>query len=169
MSVSYPTIEQFKQELWDLTKKGDPNTEYHFTLALMQQQEYIQEYDFDNTPVSYKLLKNKYIQYYNAWVAKYGSRDPKYISNKDEVASIGEFISQKRYMEIFTNSNPKAFYLFGDIDFDELEKSIQQFASTIGKNISLKQGSGDSNAKRADQHPTDTRSDNPVSKPKNVI
>jgi hypothetical protein len=169
MSESYPTLEQFKKDMWNLTKLKDPATQYHFVLGLLQRQAFTQEHDYEGNLVDYKLLKNKYLQYYNGWIAKYGSRDPKYIPSKEELVPVSEFIGNNLYLHVFTNQNPKSFYLFGDSDFEQLDKDYEQFCKHIGKAPAKERGDGDGSAVRANTGKGDKGHDPPLHKPENVV
>jgi hypothetical protein len=53
-----------------------------------------------------------------------------------------DFISNKKYLESFALLSPKAYYLFGDIDFEDLQTQHKIFLNDLGKNPPTESGSG---------------------------
>lgn len=140
----YPEFDEFKQGMWDLTKLNNPQTSYTFLISCLQSQTVRQEKDYDGNVVDYKLIKNKYIQYFNNWTAKFGSRDVKYIGKKDELEDIPSFIHHKMYLVIYTSLSSKTNYLFGNSDFDILAEKLKSFLYVIEpENTPTSSGSGE--------------------------
>lgn len=77
----------------------------------------------DGKPATAEYIASVYTAYINYWKQLYGKKDPKYISSKDRLLSLMEFLQDKEYRKSFQSfKTQRDVYLFRDLTDEEVNK-----------------------------------------------
>jgi len=84
--------------------------------------------------ISIKLIRDKYEEYNRWWISKYGKNDPKYVPTKEKKLNVYDFLIQGGYNNTYVREDqPRDFYLFGNMDKEEMIKKTKNFIDNAGK------------------------------------
>lgn len=123
-----PSFKVFRQEIMKIFPAGD------LTEAYEKIQWYIENERTcaDGTPISYRLIMDKFAAHIRAWNMRFGSREPKFIGKADEEKrkDLLNFIYLKYYEQEFVPSasqGERNKYLFGDFPVEYLKQQLDEF------------------------------------------
>jgi hypothetical protein len=115
------TKDDFKK-LWKLNPEGD----YDKTSTIVNihiNSNGMGQGNVNGAPVSFEIIYKAYKAYVEGWMRKFGKRDPKYVSNKDKLLSISDFMLEQMYRHSFeVIKTSRDIYLFKDFSDEEIEK-----------------------------------------------
>jgi hypothetical protein len=123
-----PSFEIFREEIKRIYPEGDLNRAYQRVCWYV---EHVKA-GKDGTPLSYRLIMDKYAAHIKSWNARYGSRDPKYIGRGDDEKrkNLGDFVEERMYEREFPISaeySERDTYLFGTFPADYLHAQLEDF------------------------------------------
>lgn len=123
-----PPFDVFRQEVMKIYPAGDLTEAYDKILWYIEYEKICA----DGTPITYRLIMDKFAAHIRAWNMRYGSREQKFIGKADEEKrkDLLNFIYQKWYEQEFIPSATQCErnkYLFGDFPADYLKQQLDQF------------------------------------------
>lgn len=81
-----------------------------------------------STGIKEEVIYNAYKEYLSWWEQEFGSREAKYISDKNKKVSPSAFLVQEKYKQSFKTSNKLSSYLKLDtIPIEDMERSYKGF------------------------------------------
>lgn len=128
------TIEYFTNGFFQLNAIGNPKECFSYIADLCKT-----GVKDDGSQITYEWLEEKYKEYLEYWNVTFGSRDQKYVGNKDKKMSIYDFLYNAKYKESFVialnHFQDRDPYLFGDDDLKTLSLKVIKFKNQIKANI----------------------------------
>jgi hypothetical protein len=136
-----PSFVTFRKEIMNIYPEGDLTEAYETMLWHIK----MVKQCADGTPISYRLIMDKFASHISQWNVKYGSRDPKYIGKADEEKrkDLLSFIDMKGYEREFTGNvgqNGRNKYLFGEFTQEYLQKQLKEFKREIPDETDISEG-----------------------------
>jgi hypothetical protein len=123
-----PSFDIFRQEIMKIYPAGDLTEAYEKIHWYIEHEKICA----DGTPISYRLIMDKFAAHIRAWNMKYGSREPKFIGKADEEKrkNLLNFIYMKWYEQEFVPSasqGERNKYLFGNFTEEYLKTKLDEF------------------------------------------
>ena len=90
----------------------------------------------DGSPVTYKIIMDKFAAHIRSWNIQYGSRDPKFRGKdaEEKRKNIWDFVGSRWYEREFSisaGSNERDTYLFGPFTKKYLKEQLDKFNKTL--------------------------------------
>ena len=124
------TLENFTNNFFQLNATGNPTECFSYIADLCRNGT-----KPDGSQITYEWLEEKYKEYFDYWNITFGSRDPKYISGKDKLMTIYDFMYNSKYKESFviplSHFQDRDPYLFGNDDLKTLLAKVEVFTKQI--------------------------------------
>ena len=123
-----PSFDVFREEIKKIYPEGDLNRSFNRILWHIENDKFCA----DGTPITYRLIMDKFAAHIKQWNMKYGIRNPKFLGRAEEEKKkdLYEFIGLKMYEREFVSSagqGERDKYLFGPFDRKYLMEQIQNF------------------------------------------
>jgi hypothetical protein len=123
-----PSFDAFRQEIMKIYPAGDLTEAYEKIFWYIEREKICA----DGTPISYRLIMDKFAAHIRAWNMRYGSREPKFIGKADEEKrkDLLNFIYLKWYEQEFVPSagqGERNKYLFGAFPVEYLKQQLDEF------------------------------------------
>ena len=123
-----PSFTVFHQEVMKIYPAGDLIEAYDKILWYIENEKNCA----DGTPITYRLIMDKFAAHIRAWNMRYGSREPKFIGKADEEKrkDLLNFIYLKWYEQEFilsASQGERNKYLFGDFPVEYLKQKLDEF------------------------------------------
>lgn len=140
MESEIPSFEAFREEIRKIHPEGNLLATYERIVYFIN---HVKSCG-DGTPVTYKLIMNKYAAHIRSWNMVYGSRDPKYWGKdaEEKRKTLWDFLGLRWYEREFVTSvgnGERNRYLFGGFSIDYLRKKLEEFKNRIHDQVSKEQ------------------------------
>ena len=84
--------------------------------------------------VNFKYLIYKYSRYVEWWTIEHGSKDPKYVANKDKMQNAYDWLSTQGFNQFYKHSKTQTDeYIFGGFTEETLKRKLNIFLKLVGK------------------------------------
>jgi hypothetical protein len=128
IKVKFPSFEVFREEIMKIYPEGNLMRMYERVVTTVSTGVTCT----DGSPVTYRLLMDKFSDHIRQWNMVYGSRDPRYWGKEAEGKrkTLMDFIALKYYDRVFVTSvgqTERNRYLFGNFSVDYLKKMLEKF------------------------------------------
>lgn len=122
--MSKDTLRTF-DDFWKLNPNGDKSDAMSvFGFYVDPISNSLFEYDIRSVNDLYDCYK----EYVRFWKVKFGERDPKYISKKDDLRNIIDYIREDLFKQKFVlPTNSRDYYFFGNLTTKELQTIYDHF------------------------------------------
>lgn len=105
-------------ELFALNPSGDKN----------ELSSYLEDYSLFYPEENIDVIYDKYKEYQNWWMAKFGDRDPKYVGKNDQLRQIIDFLKDGMMRQDFVlPKTSRDYYYFGDMKHKEMAELYEEF------------------------------------------
>ncbi len=127
-----PSFEDFREEIMTIYPEGDLLKSFSRLKWYIENEKVCP----DGTPITYRLIMDKFASHIKAWNMVYGSRDPKYWGKGAQTKrkNLWDFIGLQLYEREFVisvgNGN-RSSYLFGEFSISYLKKRLEEFKRRI--------------------------------------
>jgi hypothetical protein len=130
-----PSFETFRNEIKAIYPEGDLRRSYERIIWYIDNERICSD---GVTPITYRLIMDKFAAHINQWNIKYGARDPKYVSKEieEKKKDLYNFIGLKMYEREFQVTNTiqeRDKYLFGSFTRSYLKTKLDEFKKTYKK------------------------------------
>jgi len=128
ITEGFPSFDEFRQEILQINPEGNLMKAYERLQWYVQNQKVCS----DGTPITYRLIMDKYTAHIKAWRYQYGDREAKFIGKEAEQKkkNLWEFIGMKMYENEFislSSQSERNRYLFGGFSVTYLKKQLDSF------------------------------------------
>jgi hypothetical protein len=123
-----PSYDAFRKEIREIYPEGNLFRTYERIVGLVNDEKSCA----DGSPVTYRLIMDKFSDHIRQWNMVYGSRDPKYWGKdaEEKRKTLWDFISSRWYERDFNSclkNEERRKYLFGDFTIDYLHQQLKVF------------------------------------------
>ena len=111
-------------ELWMLNPVGDEDSTIHTVNNILR----TILHTSDNTLLSIEVIIDRFRNYIEWWMVTYGTKDPKYIPEKQKLKTIAEWANDYDFNKTYEISKTaRDYYLFGDLSTTEIKAALKSF------------------------------------------